>query len=170
MKTAQAAWGWLVAGVLALGLNGIYHDVGAEWAHGVMSRSIGAVALASSHATPFLAQATKLLASHNAAACRTARAGVRVQSACKRSEFAHLDGMPARLEVAMASVEAGRARMEATTDLGGADVVVNDPDLDQAIFPVVVPKIHVVIPEPLVTQSVMKVQWLADSDEGEDPI
>jgi hypothetical protein len=32
MKNAQA-WGWLAAGVLALGLNGIYQDGGAAWAH-----------------------------------------------------------------------------------------------------------------------------------------
>ncbi len=32
MKTTQG-WGWLTAGVLALGLNGIYHDGGAAWAH-----------------------------------------------------------------------------------------------------------------------------------------
>ena len=32
MKTTQA-WVWLTAGVLALGLNGIYQDGGAQWAH-----------------------------------------------------------------------------------------------------------------------------------------
>ncbi len=32
MKSTQA-WGWLAAGVLALGLNGIYQDGGAAWAH-----------------------------------------------------------------------------------------------------------------------------------------
>ena len=32
MKTTQA-WAWLTAGVLALGLNGFYHDGGAVWAH-----------------------------------------------------------------------------------------------------------------------------------------
>src|SRR6267154_536780 len=32
MKSTQTeAWGWLAAGVLALGLNGIYQDGGAEW-------------------------------------------------------------------------------------------------------------------------------------------
>src|SRR3979409_839004 len=30
MKTTQA-WGWLTAGVLALGFNGFYHDVGSEF-------------------------------------------------------------------------------------------------------------------------------------------
>jgi hypothetical protein len=42
MKTTQA-WGWLAAGVLALGLNGIYHDGGAAWAH----RAVGRVLTAS---------------------------------------------------------------------------------------------------------------------------
>ncbi len=35
MKTTQG-WGWLAAGVLALGLNGIYQDGGAAWAHRIV--------------------------------------------------------------------------------------------------------------------------------------
>jgi hypothetical protein len=34
MRTTQA-WGWLVAGVLAAGLNASYHDGNMEWAHRV---------------------------------------------------------------------------------------------------------------------------------------
>jgi len=32
MRSKQA-WGWLAAGVVALGLNGFYQDGGAAWAH-----------------------------------------------------------------------------------------------------------------------------------------
>jgi len=174
MKSTQAAWGWLTAGVLALGLNGIYHDFGTRWAHNVMSRSLGAVAVAPGHAAPLLAQATRILASYEAAACPTARARVKIQSACKRGEFARLDGMEARLEGALASLEAARTRMAVeTTELREGDMAVNDSDLGQVGFPVVVPKIHVMIAKPLMAP-VMKMQCLADGDdseiEGKDPI
>ncbi|MGD0760452.1 MAG: hypothetical protein ABR921_16250 [Candidatus Sulfotelmatobacter sp.] len=36
MKTQ--AWAWLTAGVVALGLNGFYHDGGAAWAHRIAER------------------------------------------------------------------------------------------------------------------------------------
>ncbi len=43
MKTTQG-WGWLAAGVLALGLNGFYQDGGAAWAHRAMDGVIEQVA------------------------------------------------------------------------------------------------------------------------------
>src|SRR5271170_250460 len=43
MKTTQG-WGWLTAGVLALGLNGFYHDGGVAWAHRIMDHVTARVA------------------------------------------------------------------------------------------------------------------------------
>src|SRR5258708_19433180 len=43
MKTTQA-WGWLTAGVLALGLNGFYQDGGAVWAHRAVDGLVARIA------------------------------------------------------------------------------------------------------------------------------
>ncbi|MGB8113306.1 MAG: hypothetical protein WCF22_06015, partial [Candidatus Sulfotelmatobacter sp.] len=64
MKSTQA-WGWLTAGVLGLGLNGIYHDGGAAWIHRcveqiasrIEARTGPVLALASGRAEWFLAKA-----------------------------------------------------------------------------------------------------------------
>ena len=42
MKNTQA-WGWLAAGVLALGLNGMYQDGGAAWAQRVVNQVTGEI-------------------------------------------------------------------------------------------------------------------------------
>ena len=122
MKTTQG-WGWLAAGVLALGLNGIYHDGGAAWAHrnvdGVMARIVnqsGAViALASGRADRFVANANLVAARDETASCRLATAVARFQSKMARmqSGMAHFEAMSARQEAALARVEANRARIEA---------------------------------------------------------
>src|SRR3982074_3815955 len=60
MRTRQA-WGWLTAGVLALGLNGFYHGAGADGTQRIVDRvvygSAAVVALASGRADQFLQQA-----------------------------------------------------------------------------------------------------------------
>jgi hypothetical protein len=122
MKTTQG-WGWLAAGVLALGLNGIYHDGGAAWAHrnldGVMARIVnqsGAViALASGRTDRFVANANLVAAQEEAPSCRLATAIARVQTKIARTQggMAHFEAMSARQEAALARVEASRARIEA---------------------------------------------------------
>ncbi len=83
MKSTQTqAWGWLAAGVLALGLNGIYQDGGAAWVHrhvdGVVARiadrSEGVLALATGRAEWYLAKANPLAARNQTASCRVATA------------------------------------------------------------------------------------------------
>jgi hypothetical protein len=63
MKTT-AAWKWLAAGVLALGLNGWYQTGGAHWAHVAMGqvehRTEAALDLARSRAHRFLGEARRL--------------------------------------------------------------------------------------------------------------
>jgi hypothetical protein len=121
MKTQ--AWGWLVAGVLALGLNGIYHDGGAVWLHRnvdgmiarVADRSGAVLALATGRADLFLTKAKLVAARDETASCRMATAMARMQSKLSRVHggMADFEAMSAREEAAMARLEANRARMEA---------------------------------------------------------
>jgi hypothetical protein len=129
MKTTQA-WGWLAAGVLALGLNGFYQDGGARWAHQVVERVASQIStgleLSGARADQFLADARLLQARDEATflrltsytqsrLCGLAGALARVQTANAQSEARHdrFEAMPARQEAAFARLEANRVRMEA---------------------------------------------------------
>jgi hypothetical protein len=122
MKSTQA-WVWLTAGVLALGLNGFYHDGGAAWAHRAVDRVGGQVAnrteavlaLASGRADWFAAKTNIQVAKNETSSCRLATAMARYQlhMAHAQSGMARLQAMTAREEAAFSRVEAGRARMEA---------------------------------------------------------
>jgi hypothetical protein len=115
MKTA---WGWLMAGVVALGLNGFYHDGGLAWAHQgineVGHRVSAVLALASGDADQFLAEARLLTGRDEMASCPFATEMARVQSRIARSQigFARAEATSARQEAQMARVEAYRARLE----------------------------------------------------------
>ena len=118
MKTTQA-WGWLAAGVLALGLNGFYQDGGAQWAHQIVgrvaSRSGSVLALASGRADQFLSEAGLVTARTQTSSCRLATALARLQTRVARgqSDFARFEGLSARQEAALARLQANRARMQA---------------------------------------------------------
>jgi hypothetical protein len=87
MKTTRA-WGWLATGVLALGLNGIYHDGGAEWAQRTMARFIDQtsertqpiLALASGRADLFMAKSRMAATRKQRASCRFARSVAHIQT------------------------------------------------------------------------------------------
>jgi hypothetical protein len=117
MKTQ--AWGWLVAAVVAAGLNASYHDGGLEWAHRVADQighnSAAVLALASGRADQFLTEAQLVTAREGTASCRWTTAFARVQNRVARTEndFAHVQAMSAREEAQLARLEANRARMEA---------------------------------------------------------
>jgi len=121
MKTTQG-WGWLAAGVLALGLNGIYQDGGAAWAHldvdGVVARIINqaeaVIALASERADGFVTTASMVAARDETASCRLATAMARFQTRMAQTQngIARFETMSARQEAALARVEANRARIE----------------------------------------------------------
>jgi hypothetical protein len=150
MKTTQA-WGWLAAGVLALGLNGIYHDGGAAWAHRAVGRVIDRIAertgpvlaLASGRADLFLARTKMAVATDETAPCRFATAVARVQTRMARTEtgFADFEVMSARQEAALARVEADRARIEAQLERVRFTPVAFD-----AMVPVVCPRVRVNTP------------------------
>ncbi len=169
MKTTQG-WGWLAAGVLALGLNGIYHDGGAAWAQrnlgGVIARTVnesGAViALASGRADRFVANANLVAAQDETASCGLATAVARFQSKIARTQsgMAHFEAMSARQEAALARMEANRARIEARiARVRVAPVVFNTVTIPAVTCPRVrvnVPRVNVPelpmvkIPVPLV--------------------
>jgi hypothetical protein len=121
MKTQ--AWGWLAAGVLALGLNGIYHDGGAAWAHRAVDQVIGrtgdrteaVLALATGRTEWFAAKANLVAARNETASCRLAAAMARLQTKMARTQggMARFEAMSAREEAQLARVEKNRARIEA---------------------------------------------------------
>ncbi|MGA8764392.1 MAG: hypothetical protein WB562_16110 [Candidatus Sulfotelmatobacter sp.] len=121
MKTTQA-WGWLAAGVVALGLNGFCHDGGAEWAHQIVdraaSRSEIVLVLASGRADQFLARAQTVAARQETQSCRLATTMARLQTRMSRERtgFAQVEAMSAREEAAFARLEANRARIEAQVE------------------------------------------------------
>ena len=86
MKNTQA-WGWLAAGVLALGLNGMYQDGGAAWAQRVVNqvtgeisaRTGGVLALAAGRADWFMAKTRMARAQDKTSSCRLETAVARLQ-------------------------------------------------------------------------------------------
>ena len=156
----KQGWYWLAAGVLALGLNGVYHDGGAEWAQRVVNRSAAVVALASGHAERFLASAPE-----QTLLCRVVTEMARFQAKMARTQtgFAPFDAMTARQEAALARLEgnrarfeAGRARMEAQVarlDFASASL---SPEFGAAFgpkriqLPVMCPRLRVNIPRTFV--------------------
>ena len=156
----KQGWYWLAAGVLALGLNGVYHDGGAEWAHRLVNRSAAVVALASGNSERFLASARE-----QTVLCRVATEMARFRTKMARTQtgFTHFDAMTAqqeaglaRLEANRAQFEAGRARMEAQVarwDFASASF---GPEFGAAFgpkrikLPVICPRVRVNIPRTLV--------------------
>jgi hypothetical protein len=122
MKSRQA-WVWLTAGVLALGLNGIYHDGGAACVARslnrvlapIVSRSGAVLALATGRADWFLAKADVAAAREETASCRlaTAMARWRTKRARRESGWARPEQMSADRETQLARFEADRARIQA---------------------------------------------------------
>lgn len=112
----KQAWGWLIVGVMAAGLNASYHDGGLQMAHRALARvgynAEAALALATGRADQFLTEARMVTARDEAASCPFSTALARVQSRIARSETG-FDVMSAREEAQMARLEANRARIEA---------------------------------------------------------
>jgi hypothetical protein len=151
MKSTQA-WAWLAAGVLALGLNGIYQDGGAEWVHrnvdGVIARiadrSGAVLALAAGRADWFAAKAGALGVRNETASCRVASAMARFQTKIARTQdgVAEFEAMSAREEAALARFEANRERIETEV----ARVRFSPVAFSAVNGPVVCPRVRVNIP------------------------
>jgi hypothetical protein len=156
MKNTQA-WGWLAAGVLALGLNGMYQDGGAARAERVVNQVVGEIsartggvlALAAGRADWFLAKTRMVRAQDETASCRLATAVrhwqtrlARTSSLRSQSEIVRLEAMSAREEAQMARLEANRARVEEQVEARVAGMRVLAADFN----PVVCPRVRVSIP------------------------
>ncbi len=160
MKTTQA-WGWLAAGVLALGLNGFYHDGGAVWAHravdqgmaGVSERTEGVLALAAGRADWFVAKSKMVAARDETASCRLATALARIQTKIARTQggMARFEAMSAREEAQLARVEAERARIEARV----ARVRFAPAAFNPGGISVVCPRVNVSVPRISIPRSPM---------------
>jgi hypothetical protein len=117
MKTQ--AWGWLIAGVLAAGLNASYHDGGLQWAHEIADRveqgSAAVAALASGNAERFMAEAQLVAAKNETASCRLSTALTRAQSQLARSEsrFSRFNNLTAQQDAQLAWLDANSDRTEA---------------------------------------------------------
>ena len=114
MKTQ--AWGWLVAGVVALGANGLFHDAGVNWAHRIADQAqYKAEAFMSGRGGQLLAMAQLLNTRTEIVSAPIENAVAQVQNHIAQSQagFAHLQAMPAREQSACARLEAGRARIQA---------------------------------------------------------
>jgi len=150
MKTTQA-WGWLTAGVLALGLNGSYHDGGMQWAHRLAARvtyrASAVLALASGRADQFLAEARLLTAGDEVASPRraslaqdrhcpmaTATAQLPTEMAQSEAEVGPFEAMSAREESRLVRLEANRARMETQIAARVAHFRVAKVDFNSAAF------------------------------------
>lgn len=150
-STPKQVWGWLAAGVLALGLNGIYHDGGAAWLQrnaarlmtDVAGRSGEVLALATGRADLFLAKANLAAARNETSTCRVATAIARIQGKLTRSHdrMADFEARSAQEEAAMARVEADRARIEAQV------ARFSYAHFDPAKMPVICPRVRVEIPQ-----------------------
>ncbi len=159
MKTQ--AWGWLIAGVLAAGLNASYHDGGLEWAHQVadqMKHSSAAVlALATGRTDQFLTEARMVTARNENASCRLSTAMARVQNRIERSQVrvAQMESMSDLDEAQLDRWEAERDRIEAQVqaqvDAQMAHIRIPAVAVNPVVFKSVIatpacPRVHVSVP------------------------
>jgi hypothetical protein len=116
---ANQAWGWLVAGVLAAGLNANYYDGGFQWAHRLTDRveqnADAVLALASGQADQFLTEARMLSARNHSGSCPLSATLARVQTRIGRAQagFDRLEAMSDTQEAQVEKFEANRDRMKA---------------------------------------------------------
>jgi cell division protein FtsB len=165
MKTTQA-WGWLLAGVLAAGLNAVYYDGGAQWAHRaadlVADRSAALLDRASEGADRVVAQAQVVSGNGEAASCRLSEALARfenqIQLTTDRGQagvdrfVALSDRESTRQQAQMVRLEAARVRMETRIEAQAANIRVATMAFRPVrISPVVCPRVRVNVPRvPLV--------------------
>ena len=132
MKTQ--AWAWLTAGVVALGLNGFYHDGGAAWAHRiaerVSDRSDFVVQRVSDRADQFVAEVRMAAGRDETASCplstalaqfqgkmaRTQDRFVQDQTRFAQTKIVRFEGMTDREEAEADRLEVSEERAEAQAE------------------------------------------------------
>lgn len=154
MKTQ--AWAWVIAGVAALGLNGVYQDGGFSSAHQVVdrieSRSALVMALATGRADRLFVEAKMVVPPEGPTPCDWGRAMARAQSRMARAEF-KVDKWQAasdRQEAQCARAQATRARIEAQVAAQTARIRVPAVTLNPVVFKAMqidaCPRVHVNLP------------------------
>ncbi len=157
MKNMTQAWGWLVAAVLAAGLNASYHNGGLQWAHEIADRvgqgSTAVLAQASGDAGQFLTEARLLTARTETSSCPLSTTLARVQTSIPGSETVveRFDVMSAREERQLARLEANRARIEGRVAAQTAHIRIAAAGFGPIAVtampsPVVCPRVRVSIP------------------------
>ncbi|MGA9980638.1 MAG: hypothetical protein WBQ08_18600 [Candidatus Sulfotelmatobacter sp.] len=173
MKTQ--AWAWLTAGVMALGLNGFYHDGGAPWAHRiaerVSDRSDFVVQRISEGTDQLLAEVRTAAGREETASCRLSTALAEFQTRIARTQtgfaqtrftqtkIAQLDRMTAREEAQAARLEARQAQVAAQAE-ARADAQVARLRFAPAVFERIVidpVKIRVACPRVRVNVPVVRI-------------
>jgi hypothetical protein len=151
--TTRQGWGWLTAGVLALGLNGFYLDGGAVWAHKIVDqvaeRSGALVDLASERVDQVMEGANLVAARDEDASSRLAAAVARLETRIARTQtgLAHFGAMSARQEAVLARAQAERARIEADMVRVQIATGVFRPMMVRVMqAPVVCPRVQVSVP------------------------
>ena len=158
MKTTQA-WGWLLAGVLAAGMNAVYRDGGAQWAHRAVELAADRSALVidrvldrtTEGADQMMAQAQMVSARMETASCRFANVLARIQNKIARTqvEVARFDVMSAREQAQMDRLEATSARMEAQIEAQAAHFrVATVAFRPVSVNPVICPRVRVNVLRP----------------------
>jgi len=119
----KQAWGWLIAGVVAAGLNASYHDGGLQTMHRTFARASynmqAVLALATGRADQFATEVRLATAQEEAPSCNLSTALARVRAKMDRSDAtfdrfeAMSDVMSARQEAQLVRLEGNRARIEA---------------------------------------------------------
>jgi len=123
----RQAWGWLVAAVVAAGLNASYYDGAFRWAHKIADRvehsSNAVIGLATGRVDEFVSEARILAAGEPFSTCPLTDALAQVQNriagrvqariAKSDAEFARVEVMSNREQAQLVRLEANRARIEA---------------------------------------------------------
>jgi hypothetical protein len=174
----RQAWGWLMAAVMAAGLNASYHDGGFRWAHQFVSRvqhnSVAVLALATGRADQFLLEAQLIKPRHEERSCRFAAAMTRVQdkvvpAQARSDQFEAIsDLMPASEAAQLGRREANRARLEvkiANRMLRGRfdPAVFNPVEFRDLKIQTACPRVHITVPKVSIPVPVVEID---ESDSG----
>ena len=151
MKTTQA-WVWLTAGVIALGLNGIYQDGGARRAPRFVEqafyRAATVVEPLFGGVEQALADAQMVAARSQTTNCSLNEALARLQATAAHSHagIARVKALSARQEAQCARFEANRARIEAAVARAQISLMDLPVGFDTPQIHVTCPRVHVITP------------------------
>ncbi len=161
----KQAWGWLIAAVMAAGLNASYHDGGLWMVHRVFARAgyhVEAVlALANGQADRFLTEARLASTQDETASCRFSTALARFQTRFARQQgnFARFEAMSARQEAQLARFEANRARIEAEVARVRIPAMAINPMAFKTPIAPVCPRVRVNVPKiPMIKAPMVHVE------------